>query len=197
LYDAAKVIARQLVMAVSHILQDGRRPDSPFSRVDPDRLGVVGHSVGGSSAAQACAWDPRLRAGMDLDGTIFGEVIHTGMRQPFFLVRQRVTSHGNRPQFLERHDQASLHEDSLYVHSRTMYWLTVDHLDHMAFTDAALTPTLSERLLTAVGSRLSAQHTQEIATRYAVDFFGYYLSGAPRPGSLDRSPFAGTSLRLK
>jgi len=198
LYDASTVIAHQLVKAISHILQDRGRPGSPFSQVDPARLGVVGHSVGGSAAAQACAWDPRLRAGMDLDGTIFGAVVHTGMQQPFFLMRQRFrTAPGDQPKFLEYHDQASLHEDSVYAHTRAMYWLTVDGLDHMAFTDAALSPSIFQRVRAAVTQRLSPERTQDIATRYVEDFFGHFLSERPRPSSLDMTPFSGTTLHRK
>jgi len=196
--EASPVIARQLVRAFGYITRTRNDPGSPFVRMDLARIGAVGHSVGGSAAAQACAWEPRLKAGMNLDGTIFGEVVHTGMRQPFFLVRQKIyPSPGDRPRFLELHDQASLHEDSVWAHTATMYWLTVDHLEHMAFTDAALAPTPGQRVKTATGLGISAQQVQEITTRYVVDFFGHYLSGAVRAGSLDRSPFDGTTLKAK
>jgi len=191
LFDASAAIARHLTRAVDHILRH-RRSGSPFWRVDPERLGVIGHSVGGSAVAQACAWDPRLRAGMDLDGTVFGEVVHTGMRQPFFLLRQRFpVAPNDRPQFFERRDQASLHEDSVFTHATTMYWLTVERLDHMAFTDAALTKAAAN------DGHLSAERTHEITTRYVLDFFGHYLSGMPRSTGLDHSLFAGTDLRIK
>ena len=135
---------------------------------------------------------------MDLDGTLFGPVLHTGMRQPFFLLRQYVElSDRDRPRFLEHNDQANLHEDSVFAHTTTMYWLTVVGLDHMAFTDLALTPTAAERAQVAAGLRLSAERTQQMTTRYVVDFFGVYLSGAPRPATLDRSPFPKTTLRRR
>ena len=198
LYDAAQAIAHQLVSAVDHILHERASGRGPFVKVDRGRIGVVGHSVGGAAAAQACAWDSRLRAGMDLDGTLFGPVLHTGMRQPFFLLRQHFqASERDRPRFLEHNDQANLHEDSVFAHTPTMYWLTVRGLDHMAFTDAAFTPTADQRVQIATGLRLSAQRTQEITTRYVLDFFGVYLSGAQQPQTMAHSPFPEASLRLK
>ncbi len=198
LYDAAKIIARQLVRSLDHVLAARREGSAVLALVDPGRIGVVGHSIGGAAAAQACAWDSRFKAGMDLDGTIFGEVVHTGMPQPFFLIRQHFTANPlDPPRFLEYHDQASLHEDSVWAHSPTMYWLTVDGLDHMSFTDAALVPTLSAKVGTAMGLLLGAKATQEMTTRYVEDFFGHYLSGDLKNARLDRSPFAGTSLRIK
>jgi dienelactone hydrolase len=202
LYDASNTIARQLVRAVAYILSDRDRPGSPFSRVDPERIGLVGHSVGGSASAQAAAWNPRVRAAMDLDGTIFGDVVHTGMPQPFFLMRKRYPIDPNDPpQFFEHRDQGNLHEDSVFVHATTMYWLTVDSMEHMAFTDADSpwrggNPSRLARLA-AGDDRLEASRIQEIATRFVVDFFGHYLSGVPRSGHLDQSPFPGTHLRFK
>lgn len=129
---------------------------------------------------------------MDLDGTIFGEVVHSGMRQPFFLLRKRVVIDPNDPpQFFEHRDQGNLHEDSVVAHATTLYWLTVDRLDHMAFTDAALASAGSRK-----GST-SAARIQDITTTYVLDFFGHYLSGRPRSAQLDRSPFAGTGLRVQ
>jgi pimeloyl-ACP methyl ester carboxylesterase len=192
LYDASNVIARHLVRAVDHILREHYRAGSPFSRVDPERIGLVGHSVGGSAAAQAAAWDSRVRAAMDLDGTIFGDVVHSGMDQPFFLLRKRIFIDPNDPpQFFEHRDQGNLHEDSVFVHTTTMYWLTVDNLDHTAFTDAALEAAVAN------SGNHSAARIHEITTRYVLDFFGHYLSGVPRSARLDQSPFAGTELRFK
>ncbi len=201
LYDASNMIARQLVRAVDHILREHHSPGSPFSRVDQERIGLVGHSVGGSASAQAAAWDSRVCAAMDLDGTIFGDVVHTGMRQPFFLMRKRYPVDPNDPpQFFEHRDQGNLHEDSVFVHTTTMYWLTVDPMDHMAFTDA---DSPWRRRPPASGSAaadddsLSAARIQEITTQFVLDFFGHYLSGMPRSARLDRSPFVGTDLRFK
>jgi len=191
LYDVAPVLARQLISTLSHILAERGHRDSPFARLDPKRIGVLGHSIGGGAAALACSLDERFRAGMDLDGTIFGSVVHTGMKQPFFLVRQHfilTDSLTDPPRFLERHDQASLHEDSVFVHTPIMYWLTVEHLDHMSFTDAALTNSTLQ---------LSAARVQEITSRYARDFFATYLNSAPRAASLDKSPYREARLKWK
>jgi hypothetical protein len=73
----------------------------------------------------------------------------------------------------------------------------VDRLDHMSFTDAALVAGAKQRVLEAAGLRLSAARAQEITMRYALAFFGTYLSGAPRAASLDKTPYNGTKLKWK
>jgi len=55
-------------------------------RLDLSRLGIFGYSFGGAVAAQACWQDKRFKAGIDLDGSIFGEVANDGVRQPFLFL---------------------------------------------------------------------------------------------------------------
>jgi predicted dienelactone hydrolase len=40
-------------------------------RLDLDHVGMFGHSYGGATSAEVCALDPRFKAGIDLDGTLF------------------------------------------------------------------------------------------------------------------------------
>ncbi|GAA1042299.1 lipase [Virgisporangium ochraceum] len=61
---------------------------------DPSRVGMVGHSAGGFTAAETMLVDRRLDAGVDLDGSMafsfgagdFGEVVHRGLDRPFLLM---------------------------------------------------------------------------------------------------------------
>ncbi len=51
-------------------------PSGRFSgRLDLGAIGVVGHSFGGAAAAQFCHDDARCRAGMDIDGALYGSVV--------------------------------------------------------------------------------------------------------------------------
>lgn len=38
--------------------------------IDPARMAMAGHSIGGAAALPAMAADPRIRAGIDMDGTL-------------------------------------------------------------------------------------------------------------------------------
>ena len=62
-------------------------PSGTFTgRLDLARVGVFGHSFGGSQAAQFCHDDARCRAGVDVDGIPFGSVVQDGLRQPFMFL---------------------------------------------------------------------------------------------------------------
>lgn len=59
-----------------------------FQKLDFGRVGVVGHSFGGAASAQFCSTDDRCSAGVNMDGTLFGDAPSKGIRQPFlFLMR--------------------------------------------------------------------------------------------------------------
>lgn len=70
-------------------------------RLDLSQLGFFGHSFGGASAAEACRLEARCKAALDIDGTPYGAVVRTGLRQPFMFllsepVQQQSASSGDR-----------------------------------------------------------------------------------------------------
>lgn len=57
-------------------------------RPDLGRIAAVGHSLGGSTAAALLLTEPRVRAGVDLDGTIFGPAAKRGVPRPFLVLTE-------------------------------------------------------------------------------------------------------------
>jgi dienelactone hydrolase len=55
-------------------------------RLDMSRIGMVGHSLGGATAASTMLVDRRLRAGILLDGTLLGAVVQRGVSRPFMIM---------------------------------------------------------------------------------------------------------------
>lgn len=56
-------------------------------RADPERVGYLGHSLGGAAAWQACLDDPRFRACAGLDGTLRGDFEHAGFASPTLVLQ--------------------------------------------------------------------------------------------------------------
>ena len=54
-----------------------------IGRLDRDRIGAFGHSNGGATAADAMLADRRVRAGVNIDGGIYGPVMQQGLDRPF------------------------------------------------------------------------------------------------------------------
>ncbi|HKN32423.1 MAG TPA: hypothetical protein VJX16_04190 [Terriglobales bacterium] len=62
-------------------------PSGKFTgRLDMTRVGVFGHSFGGAQAAQFCSLDFRCMAGIDVDGSLHGSVIQSGIPVPFMFL---------------------------------------------------------------------------------------------------------------
>jgi pimeloyl-ACP methyl ester carboxylesterase len=55
--------------------------------LDFSRVAYVGHSLGGAASFEACRVDGNCAAAVDLDGTLFTEVRHTGLAAPSLLVQ--------------------------------------------------------------------------------------------------------------
>jgi len=51
-------------------------------RLDIQRVGAFGHSLGGAEAPQFCHDDSRCKASLDLDGAPWGSVVREGLAQP-------------------------------------------------------------------------------------------------------------------
>ncbi|MWK38159.1 hypothetical protein GEV43_31665 [Actinomadura sp. J1-007] len=86
-------------------LDSGRNPDAEHrglprgvrGSLDLSKVGMFGHSFGGATAAQAMARDRRIRAGIDLDGSVDGPVQYTGLGRPFMLMANATHGRGNDP----------------------------------------------------------------------------------------------------
>ncbi len=61
-------------------------PTSLAAHLDLSKVGMFGHSLGGSTTAQAIHDDPRIRAGVDLDGPILGSVADDGVDRPLLML---------------------------------------------------------------------------------------------------------------
>jgi pimeloyl-ACP methyl ester carboxylesterase len=59
-------------------------------RLDLQRVGAFGHSLGGAAAAQAAYDDDRIDAAINMDGTMFGSVATEGSRVPFLLIEAEI-----------------------------------------------------------------------------------------------------------
>jgi alpha-beta hydrolase superfamily lysophospholipase len=120
--------------------------DPLAGHLDTGRLGIFGHSFGGATAAQALAEDASFRAGINLDGGLYGSVLSSGVIQPFMLVN----AHSD-------FDAAALPpEDRARITASVAKWdrgwagfldasplavmLTVRRTHHGSFSDFALLP---------------------------------------------------------
>ena len=97
---AVRVADTRFVLDTLTALNAGINPDAEHRRLPAglrgalrlSSVGMFGHSLGGAATAAAMFQDPRIKAGVNLDGTMFGPVVNAGLDRPFMLVASQ--NHG-------------------------------------------------------------------------------------------------------
>ncbi len=164
-----------------------RDSDARFThRLDLSRIGMFGYSFGGALSAEACWLDPRLKAGLNMDGMMFGDVTKTGIRQPFFFMSD--DSGGPSQQDLHSPDprrrvHASALEADCKLIERSLakyggYYLRIRGAAHSNYSDRPLYSPLKR--LTDAGS-INIQACMRIINSYTLAFFDQHLNGNPQP----------------
>jgi predicted dienelactone hydrolase len=155
-------------------------PSGKFTgRLDMTRVGVFGHSFGGAQAAQFCSQDSRCKAGIDIDGSLHGSVIQTGIHKPFMFLG---SGHGDFSSDAEVHqiltDIQSVY-DRLPADGRLR--LVIRGANHFTFTDdgAVLKSRILRGVLRLFGKLDIDGRRQLVVTSYCVHtFFDAYLKSA-------------------
>jgi predicted dienelactone hydrolase len=146
-----------------------------FGRVDLERIGVFGHSFGGAQAAQFCHDDSRCKAGVDIDGQLFGSVVQEGIDRPFMFL---LSDHGKSSDQVSREIGTKI--QSLYDHlpSNGRLLVSIKGANHFTFSDdgALLKSGLMRWFLRRSGGLAIDGDRQLAVTAYSLrTFFDHYL----------------------
>jgi Platelet-activating factor acetylhydrolase, isoform II len=162
-------------------------PSGKFTgRLDMQRLGMFGHSFGGAQALQFCHDHPRCKAGIDIDGAPYGNVVQEGLKQPFLFL---LSDHSR-----EMVDPASrqIHADIQSIYERLpsgRLFLTIRGANHFSFSDQMLVK--SHYLIGMIGllgvGGLDGRRGLAITADYVHTFFDVYLKDAPAVSLLKAS----------
>jgi predicted dienelactone hydrolase len=148
-------------------LREMDREDGRFrGRFDLDGVGVVGHSFGGAASGQAGLNDPRVAAGINLDGLQLGDMVDRAIGIPFLFVH-----HDNRT--------AVNPTPNINLFRRAKgpaYLLVIEGTGHYNFSDFSL-PLLSEGIPLPQGAlgSIDGRRCADILNGIVVTFFDVYL----------------------
>ncbi|GII56510.1 esterase [Planotetraspora thailandica] len=138
--------------------------------IDRSRIAMVGQSIGGAAALAAMVQDPRVRAGIDLDGTTYARIPRTGFAKPFLFLGTEQHLPGGRDTSWDR-DWKLL--------TGWKRWLVLSGAEHESFTDS---PLMSGALgIKPLPGVLPAARTAEITRTYVAAFLDQHLKSQLQP----------------
>ena len=153
-----------------------KTPGQPYhKRLDLSRIGMMGWSFGGATAVQMSKDDRRVKAVVDQDGQLFGDVSEKGTQRPVMLMH-----HGNEDKPPKPSDAGVMKElmsitrerDRMFLDRSTgdRYEVTIAKTQHGHFSDFLL-------FFPPRADELDARRGHEIITAYTLAFFDKYLLG--------------------
>jgi dienelactone hydrolase len=152
-----------------------RHDDFWRGHFDLSKVGIIGHSMGGTTAALATLEESRIIAGVNLDGSSYpgmnNDVRPIELHKPFLFLA--TPEHASDP-------ASKVHE---YIGSASnSYYVVVPESDHLSFTDKRLIQ--SRFSLNSQSPRPSFENAllrAELTRSLVEEFLGKYLKVAPAP----------------
>ena len=148
-----------------------------FPSLDLSRVGMVGHSMGGFTAAETMLTDARVDAGVNMDGSMppsAGQAAVRGVHRPFLLMGGGLSS-GVPHNHAHSADWGSFWSVSTGW-KRDVY---LPEAEHMSFTDAqVLLPQLDGDHTSAIGT-VDPRGSLAAQRMYVAAFFDLHLRGRP------------------
>jgi dienelactone hydrolase len=141
--------------------------------IDPNRIGMAGHSAGGASVLSAMVADSRIKGGIDIDGAIARPLTPPELSRPFMFM-----SHQLDPATRCAPLRTDWEQDWAQM-TGWKRWIEVAGTVHPSFTDVGL---FADQYGVDLGATTTAERTQAITRTYVNAFFDRHLRD--RPSSL-------------
>ena len=152
-------------------------------RLDLQRVGTFGVSLGGIVVGEACRLDPRLRACLVMDAPMTTVVVKAGLQQPSMWITRDAAS-----MRLERQRAGGWPDAEIEAHQTSMravyeglsgagYFVRVPGMFHSNFTDIANWTPLAPQL--GLAGPIDGQRAHGIVNAYSLAFFDRHLPGRP------------------
>jgi pimeloyl-ACP methyl ester carboxylesterase len=140
--------------------------------IDPNQVGMLGHSIGGAAALEACRVGARFKACADLDGDVWGKVETEGVGRPFLvLLNEPAESH--RPPVAMREQRDKGWADLIAKKKTAVFVVKIGSTNHFSFSDVPF--IVPEALMKKNGAFIKPQSGFEIITRVLRAFFSRYV----------------------
>ncbi|RAI87241.1 platelet-activating factor acetylhydrolase isoform II [Paenibacillus pabuli] len=160
-------------------------------KIDVDNIGAMGHSFGGATAFNATYLDHRIKAGVNMDGSLNEVEDRDDINKPFMFIRS-----GNFEEWLAtfEKDRNSNDEvtkflsDELHIMKNVIEHggnvIYIEGTQHFNFTDLQFYSELIK--LSGITGEINGKRGSSIVNQYVLDFFNKQLKGTG--GNLIQGP---------
>lgn len=133
-----------------------------------ENIGVIGHSLGGATAGEMAITEPKIKAGINLDGFQFGGLLETELSIPFMFMWEN-----------GRNDEGKVNGNELFFRKSKApcYSLVIKGFEHATFTDLPLFSSIweSQKL------NLKGLRAIQLQRDYILAFFNKHSKNLPTP----------------
>jgi len=150
-------------------------------RLDLQRVGTFGISLGAMVAGEACHRDARLKACLMMDAAMPADVVQAGLRQPSMWITRPASS-----MQLEGWSEADIAQTLSTMHAVFKkepvgdgYYVSIPGMFHVNFTDGPYFTPLAPLLNPPFAGPIKAQRGFDIINAYSLAFFDQHLDGQP------------------
>ena len=134
--------------------------------LDPNHIGVIGHSFGGASAGQAALIDTRIKAGINIDGLQNGDMAIKDLQRPYMFVASNTLPFSD--------ENGVLFADPFFERSNsTSYIILIKNSKHENFTDLPLMGPLMKKM---ISGEIDPYRCTKIVNTFILEFIGKYLN---------------------
>ncbi|MCK2243839.1 MULTISPECIES: hydrolase [unclassified Crossiella] len=151
---------------------------TPFrGRLDLSRVGTLGHSMGGATAAEAIRTDPRFRAGVNLDGGFWDGAANNGVPAPFLLLSTGAPDYPTFTAWKASHRSWGRH----FALTGAAHYSATDLTQFADLSGARELLRDRPALYTTLFGDTPGSRTTQLNRVYTQAFFQQHLYGVPNP----------------
>ena len=159
------------------------KEDDVYNRINLDKIGLFGHSLGGATAVAVGRQRSDIDAVIDLEGTMLGE--YTGYENDEYVINDEpymtplldVNSSAV-------YEEATKYENREYVNfyigrnAKDFHEVIFHNVSHLNYTDLPLVAPFLAKMLGTDSSNINAKECIETVNDMVLHYFDYYLKDA-------------------
>ncbi|MFD2115802.1 alpha/beta hydrolase family protein [Paenibacillus yanchengensis] len=160
-------------------------------KIDLNNIGVMGHSFGGATAFNTTYLDHRIKAGINMDGSLYGVENIGVIKKPFMFIRSgnfkdwlvdfKNDKNSDNEVYKQLSDELNIIKNVINQGGNAIY---IEGTQHFNFTDLQFYSELIK--LTGITGDINGKRGASIVNQYVLDFFNKQLKGAG--GNLIQGP---------